>query len=158
MAGFTKKFDSVRQDWTTPRILFDKLNQEFNFEYDLAASKENALCPKFYDKLTDGLKQDWNGVCWLNCPYGDKNSKMVDWIKKSYAETQKNKDLTVVMLIPARTNCKWFADYIMKAAEIRFIIGRPKFGNCPHGLPQPLILVIFKQTNQETKYSPFYLI
>lgn len=158
MAGFTKKFDSVRQDWTTPRILFDKLNQEFNFKWDLAASKENTLCKNFYTKENNGLEKDWNGICWLNPPYGDKSSKMVDWIKKSYAETQKNKDLTVVMLIPARTNCKWFADYIMKAAEIRFIIGRPKFGNCLHGLPQPLILVIFKQTNQETKYSPFYLI
>lgn len=157
MAGFTKKFDSVRQDWTTPKVLFDKLNQEFNFEWDLAASAGNKLCKNFYTKENDGLTKDWNGIAWLNPPFGCKSSKMIDWIKKSYNETQKNSNLTVVMLIPARTNCKWFADYIMKAAEVRFIIGRPKFGNCIHGLPQPLLLAVFKQTNQPTKYSPFYL-
>lgn len=157
MAGFAKKFDSIKQDWTTPRILFDKLNQEFNFEWDLAASEENALCKNFYTKENDGLTKDWDGIAWLNCPYGDKNSKMVDWIKKAYYETQKNPNLTVVMLIPNRSNNQWWANYVMKAAEIRFIIGRPKFGDCTMGLPQPLCIPVFRQTNETTKYSPFYL-
>ena len=34
MANFNNKFDSIRQDWDTPQLLFDKLNQEFNFEWD----------------------------------------------------------------------------------------------------------------------------
>jgi len=156
MAGFNKKFESIKQDWNTPRILFDKLNQEFNFEYDLAANAENALCKRFYSKESNGLKQSWGGVCWLNPPYGDKSSKMVDWIKKSYNDSQANPNLTVVMLIPARTNTKWFHNYCMKAAEIRFICGRPKFGDSKHGLPQPLILLVFKKSDN-TKFSSFYL-
>lgn len=156
MAGFNKKFDSIKQDWTTPKILFDKLNKEFNFEYDLAADKDNALCSKFYTKEDDGLKQNWSGICWLNPPYGDKSSKMVDWIKKAYLTTQENPELTVVMLIPARTNTKWFHNYCMKAAEVRFICGRPKFGDSKHGLPQPLILLVFKKSDN-TKFSSFYL-
>ncbi len=156
MAGFTKKFDSIKQDWTTPKILFNKLNQEFNFEYDLAADKNNALCAKFYTKDNDGLKQNWDGICWLNPPYGDKSSKMVDWIKKSYNDSQINPNLTVVMLIPARTNTKWFHNYCMKAAEVRFICGRPKFGDSKHGLPQPLILLVFKKSDK-TKFSSFNL-
>ena len=157
MATFTNKFDSIKQKWNTPKELFDRLNKEFNFEYDLAAESDNTLCSEFYSKEQDGLKQKWSGICWLNPPYGDKTSKMVDWIKKSYNDTQANPNLTVVMLIPARTNTKWFANYCMKAAEIRFIIGRPKFGDCIHGLPQPLLLVVFHQTKENTKYSSFIL-
>ena len=156
MAFFKNKFDSIKQDWNTPKSLFDKLNDEFNFKWDLAATKENSLCSKYYTKETDGLKQEWVGVCWLNPPYGDKSSKMVDWIKKAHQSTQENPDLTVVMLIPARTNTKWWANYIMKSAEIRFIVGRPKFGDSKHGLPQPLVLVIFKKS-EYTKFSSFYL-
>lgn len=157
MANFTNKFSSVRQDWTTPRVLFDKLNQEFNFEWDLAASPENALCKNFYTQENDGLKQNWNGICWLNPPYGDKQSKMVDWIKKAYNSTQENENLTVVMLIPARTNTKWFHSFCLKSAELKFICGRPKFGDSLHGLPQPLVFVVFKKTSENTKFSSFYL-
>ncbi len=156
MAQFSKKFDSIRQDWNTPKILFDKVNEEFNFEWDLAADKDNALCDKFYDKEKDGLKQNWDGVCWLNPPFGDKSSKMVDWIKKAYNDSQANTNLTVVMLIPARTNTKWFHLYCMKAAELKFICGRPKFGDNKHGLPQPLILVVFKKSDG-IKFSSFNL-
>ena len=156
MATFNNKFDSIKQDWNTPRSLFDKLNQEFRFSCDLAASKENALCSKFYDQGKDGLSQKWDGVCWLNPPYGDKSSKMVNWIKKAYNDSRSNPNLIVVMLIPARTNTKWFHEYCMKAAEIRFICGRPKFGDSKHGLPQPLILLVFKQASI-TKFSSFYL-
>lgn len=156
MANFNNKFDSIRQDWDTPQSLFDKLNQEFNFEWDLAASDKNAKCPKFFTQKDDGLKQKWEGICWLNPPYGDKTSKMVDWIKKAYNDTQLNPNLTVVMLIPARTNTKWFHQFCMKACELKFIVGRPKFGDSKHGLPQPLILVVFRKSN-DTKFSSFNL-
>jgi phage N-6-adenine-methyltransferase len=152
MAGFTNKFDSVRQDWDTPDSVFLPLNEEFHFETDLAASPGNARAPKFFTKEQDGLKQKWDGVCWLNPPFGDKSSKMVDWIKKAWQDTQDNDNLTVVMLIPARTNTKWFHKYCMKAAEVRFICGRPKFGGATHGLPQPLVLIVFKKS-QQTKFG-----
>lgn len=156
MASFNKKFDSIKQDWNTPIDLFKKLDDEFHFEYDLAANSENALCSKFYNKDDNGLAQKWHGICWLNPPYGDKSSKMVDWIKKAYSDSRINSNLTVVMLIPARTNTRWFHNYCMKATEIRFICGRPKFGDNKHGLPQPLILVIFKK-GKSIKFSSFYL-
>lgn len=156
MAGFTGKFTSTRQDWNTPKSLFEPLNAEFKFTVDLAASTENALAPKFYTKELDGLKQPWEGVCWLNPPFGDKSSKMVDWIKRAYMQSQRNPDLTVVMLIPARTNTRWFHQYCMKAAEVRFICGRPKFGGATHGLPQPLVLIVFKKSSQ-TKFTSQYL-
>ena len=49
------------------------------------------------------------------------------------------------MLIPARTDTKWFHEYIYNKAgvEIRFIKGRLKFGNSKSGAPFPSMLVVF---------------
>ena len=54
-------FSSKRQDWTTPKYLFDELNKEFNFTLDPCCSINTAKCKKFYTLKEDGLKQDWGG-------------------------------------------------------------------------------------------------
>lgn len=156
MAKFTNKFTSIKQDWETPINLFQKLNSEFLFNFDLAASNSNFKCKNYFSINDNSLKQDWNGICWLNPPYGDKKSKLSDWCKKAYLESVRNDKLIVVMLIPARTNTKWFHDYCMKASELRFICGRPKFGGADHGLPQPLVIVVF-QKNKPLKVSSYYI-
>ena len=143
MAGFNNKFESTRQDWTTPQELFDVIDHEFNFTLDGAADKDNSKCKKFLSKEDDSLTCVWGGnVVWLNPPYGSKTSKLSDWIKKAYVESLSG--TTVVCLIPARTNTNWFHDYCLKYGEVRFIKGRPKFGGATHGLPQPLCYVIFR--------------
>lgn len=144
MGNFTGKFESRKQEWTTPQDLFDVLNQEFKFTFDLAADQTNTKCTKFYNEKDDALKQEWKGICWLNPPYGSKKYKLENWIKKAASEVNKH-DSTVVMLIPARTNTKWWHTYCMTAFEVRFICGRPKFGGATHGLPQPLALIVFKK-------------
>lgn len=153
MANFFGKFESKKQEWATPQDLFDQLNEEFKFTLDLAASPEDAKCPNYYTKEIDGLAQDWNGMCWLNPPYGSKEYKLENWIKKAYHSTQSNNECIVVMLIPARTNTRWWHNYCMNAAEVKFICGRPKFGNAKHGLPQPLAIIVFKQHDGNTKFS-----
>lgn len=156
MAFFKNKFDSIKQDWNTPKNLFNKINQEFNFTCDLSASADNTLCEKYFTREDNALSKKWEGICWCNPPYGDKDYKMVDFIKKAYNDTQNDPNLTVVMLIPARTNTKWFHDYCLKSNEVKFICGRPKFGDSKHGLPQPLIIVVFKKSDA-TKFSSFYI-
>jgi len=49
-----------------------------------------------------------------------------------------------VMLLPARTDTKWFHEYIYGKAEIRFIKGRLKFGGCKNPAPFPSMVVIWK--------------
>lgn len=143
MAGFEKKFESAKQDWTTPDDLFNPINAEFNFTLDAAADAANARAPKFFTAESDGLAQDWGDhTVWLNPPYGERSGRISDWIKKAFLASCDG--ATVVMLIPARTNTNWFHDYCLKYGEVRFIRGRPKFGNATHGLPQPLCLVIFR--------------
>jgi phage N-6-adenine-methyltransferase len=154
MALFARKFESAKQDWTTPQEMFDRLDAEFHFDVDLAANATNAKCLEFYTENDNTLNITWDGIGWLNPPYGATAGKLSDWVKKSYNETRK-KSCTVVMLIPARTNTRWFHDYCMKADELRFLRGRPKFGDAKHGLPQPLVLVVFRVTNTEPRLTSF---
>lgn len=140
MANFDRnRFASAKEDWQTPQDEFDKLNAEFHFTLDVAASAENAKCACYFTKEQDALKQDWRGVCWMNPPYG---IHLYKWIEKAYTESQKG--ATVVCYIPARTNTNWFHDYCLGKGEVRFVRGRPKFVGAKHGLPQPIAIVIFR--------------
>lgn len=49
----------------------------------------------------------------------------------------------VVMLLPARTDTRWFHEYIYNKAETRFIKGRLKFGG-KNAAPFPSMIVVFR--------------
>ena len=52
------------------------------------------------------------------------------------------------MLIPARTDTKWFHDYIYGKQEVRFLPGRLKFGGATTAAPFPSMIVIFDNRNE----------
>lgn len=131
-------FSSASVLWETPQDLFNALSEEFHFSLDVCALPENAKCSKFYTPQDNGLLQPWEGTCWCNPPYGRDVGK---WVKKAYESAING--ATVVMLLPARTDTRWFHDYIWGYAEIRFIKGRLKFGNAVNPAPLPSMLVVF---------------
>lgn len=133
-------FSSKDHTWETPIEFFEKVDKEFNFNIDVCAVSETAKCKKYYTPEVDGLTQEWKGTCWMNPPYG---REIVKWIEKAYKESIKG--ATVVCLIPARTDTKYWHDYIFPyAAEIRFIKGRLKFGKSKNTAPFPSALIVFK--------------
>jgi phage N-6-adenine-methyltransferase len=138
-------FSSKSNDWATPQSFFDKLNNIFGpFTLDAAASADNHKVSKYFTEADDSLIQDWSGhTVFLNPPYG---RALKDWVKKSYEEGQKD-NTTVVMLIPARTDTKYWHDYVMKADEIRFVRGRIKFGDETNSAPFPSAVVVFRQSS-----------
>lgn len=131
-------FSSKTDLWETPKDLFDKLNEEFHFALDVCATPENAKCEEFYTKEQDGLKQPWKGTVWCNPPYG---RQIGEWVRRAFLASVSGS--TVVMLLPARTDTKWFHEYIYGKAEIRFIRGRLKFGGSKNSAPFPSMVVIF---------------
>ena len=135
-------FSSAKCEWETPQDLFDKLNQEFKFTLDVCALPENAKCDQFYTPEDDGLLQPWDGVCWMNPPYG---RTIRHWIEKAY--TSSLKGVTVVCLLPARTDTRWFHEYC-KYGKITFIKGRLKFGGCKNNAPFPSMIVVFVKNVQ----------
>ena len=138
-------FSSKKSDWATPQDFFDKLNEEFHFTLDVAATQENAKCEKYFTEQEDGLSQTWEGTVWCNPPYCRQTGK---WVKKAYEESQAG-HCTVVMLLPCRPDVSWFHDYVLGKAEIRFIRGRLKFGGSKNSAPFPSMIVIFRRITHE---------
>lgn len=134
-------FSSATDNWETPQDFFDKLNAEFHFDLDVCADEINHKCDKYYTKQQDGLTMPWKGIVWCNPPYG---REIWSWVRKALFASVGG--ATVVMLIPARTDTKWFHDYIYKRdnVEVRFVKGRLKFGNSKNSAPFPSMVVVFK--------------
>lgn len=132
-------FSSATDLWATPQDFFDRLDAEFGFTLDACALQENAKCARFYSPLEDGLKQNWAGTVWCNPPYG---RQIGAWVEK--ARYSAVGGTVVVLLLPARTDTRWFHDHIAGRAEIRFVRGRLKFGGSKNSAPFPSMVCIFR--------------
>ena len=106
-----------KDDWATPKTLYDELNYEFNFDFD--------PCPYQHDLSEwDGLEIDWKQRNFINPPYSRKLKEL--FILKAISESKKGK--LCVMLLPVSTSTKIFHEHILpNQKEIRFIKGRIKF-------------------------------
>lgn len=132
-------FSSKTDLWATPPALFATLNSRFAFDLDVCAVPENAKCSRYFTPDQDGLKQDWSGTCWMNPPYGRHIGK---WVQKAYHSAHAG--AIVVCLLPARTDTRWWHDYVTKAAKVEFLKGRLKFGGGHASAPFPSAVVIFR--------------
>ena len=129
----------------TPKYLFDKISSIFNFSLDVCALPENAKCENYYTPKDDGLSKPWRGGVWCNPPYGREISS---WVKKAYEESQKEYNSFVLMLLPARTDTKWWWDWVQGKATLFFIKGRVKFGDHNVGAPFPSVLALYMKDFQ----------
>ena len=109
-------------NWETPKAFYDKLNEEFNFDYD--------PCPLNTEEITDetdGLNpaNKWGKRNFVNPPYSRKLKEK--FVHRAVLESSTN-GKTCVMLLPVSTSTKLFHEVIQpNAKEIRFIKGRIKF-------------------------------
>lgn len=135
-------FSSESGNWATPQEFFDKLNEEFHFTLDPCADDFNHKCERYYTKEQDGLAQDWSGESvFCNPPYGRDVPK---WVRKCFEEVYSGRCRLAVMLLHARTDTRWFHDYIYHRAEVRFVKGRLKFGGQKQNAPFPSMVVVFR--------------
>lgn len=130
-------FSSRSDEWSTPQALFDKYDAIYHFDTDVCALPENAKCQKYYTPKIDGLAQTWSGTCWCNPPYG---RGLYRWVEKAAMS-----NATVVMLLPARTDTRWFHDFCLPYGKIEYIKGRLKFNGHKNSAPFPSMVVIFER-------------
>jgi len=143
MRGRDTIFSNNSDEWETPQDLFDELNEEFHFDLDPCCTAENHKCETYFTLENNGLTKNWGGYrVWCNPPY----SEIDKWVEKAYRETR-NDNTLVVLLIPSRTDTRYFHNYIYQRTEIRFIKGRLKFGDSKNSAPFPSMLVIFRGAN-----------
>ena len=103
-------------NWATPKEFHDKLNEEFQFDFD--------PCPLNHDMSWDGLEAEWGKSNYVNPPYSRELKEA--FVKKAVLESKKGK--VCVMLLPVSTSTKLFHDWIKpNAKEIRFVRGGIKF-------------------------------
>ena len=77
---------------------------------------------------------------FCNPPYG---KPIKDFVLKAAYEIQHNATV-IVMLLPARTDTRWFHDYLYNKPNvaIRFLRGRLKFGGRKDNAPFPNMIVV----------------
>lgn len=123
---------SGNDEISTPRWLFNRLNESFAFDYDAFASHENHLLPTYstiggtyvegehlIDK--DGLVLSWSGRrVWLNPPY----SILLPVITKCVLE--RNEAAIIVALVKVDTSTRWW-QLLERHAHIDFLPKRVKF-------------------------------
>lgn len=129
----SKTPESIRDLWRTPKALFDYYDRRFNFQCDLAASNDNALCDVYcteYDNAFTCDAEDFDGSVWCNPPY----SNIMPWVNLC-SDISKWSNVPVVMLIPADTSVKWFKLAFENCTECHFISGRIAFINEETGKP-----------------------
>jgi len=104
-------------NWKTPKELYDKLNEEFNFDFDPCPYSEA-------EPLFDGLSISWGKSNFINPPYSRKLKDA--FVKKAIEESRKGK--LCVLLLPVSTSTILFHEYILpNKKEIRFLKGRVSF-------------------------------
>jgi len=123
-----------RNDWRTPRALWDTLHTEYRFNLDAAADVQNTKCWRYFDgsEGRDALKRDWFSPDLLaedvrafgNPPYSPKGS-VEDWLTK--AIEQASHGVFSVFLVPMATSVAWFNDRVIPYAEWHSFLGRIQF-------------------------------
>lgn len=108
-----------KDEWLTPPYIFEAL-QPFDLDVCQPISPPWLIAPKGYNKLDDGLNQDWEGFVWCNPPYGGQTHR---WLSKM---AQHNNGIA---LIASRTDSETFHDFVFPARAILFIKGRLSFYN-----------------------------
>jgi phage N-6-adenine-methyltransferase len=153
MKGHATLFSKASDEWATPQWLFDQLNKEFGFDIDAAATMENK---KLRFHFSDALDRTWYDPeyhmvrFFLNPPH----SLIKQFMKKAYEESLKG--AVVVCLIPCRTDTRYWHEYVMKAHEIRLILGRLKFGDSKNSAPFPSCVVVFDHDKYDKNNDPIF--
>lgn len=140
MKPYVQRNKNASDEYPTPDVIFRKLDDEFHFDLDPCATEDNHKCDTYFTEKEDGLRHSWGGYrVFCNPPY----SNIKAWVEKAYRESRKDNTL-VVLFIPARTDTKYFHDFIYGRSEIRFIKGRMRFLEDGPPAPFPSMVVIFR--------------
>jgi phage N-6-adenine-methyltransferase len=113
-------FSSESCEWGTPRNLLAALDRLFGpFELDPCARLEAfAKAPRWYTPRQNGLVQPWDGNAFCNPPWS-RADPVDPWVEKAAAS-----QYPATLLVPARTDTRWFQTVVYRAAVIVLISGR----------------------------------
>ena len=124
-----------RQNWRTPRVLFNKLNERWHFTMDGASELDNALLPK---ASTVEYPLSWDSErVFCNPPWSNI---------RPFLDLSKTAECAV-FLVPARTNSRWFHHALALGAQPVYFLGKPRFEGAPFNSPVDCLLLVFGGKN-----------
>jgi hypothetical protein len=124
-----------KQDRRTPRPFFDKLHSEFCFTLDGAATKCNALLPRYSSSRNP---KKWKGErVFCNPPWAEI---------PPFIELAATADLAV-LLVPARVNAKWFHRALALGGRPVYWQGKLSFGG-PWNSPVDCLILLFRSSGK----------
>lgn len=143
---------SAHEAWETPHWLLERLHGVFGrFDLDPCSSTRDRRIARvkastYFIHEDDGLSLPWMGTVFVNPPYG---RQLRHWISKSRSEVESGRVATVVCLVPARTDTRWWHDDIAGKATVFFLRGRLSFGDGTQPAPFPSALIVWGSTVEQ---------
>ncbi|MFQ5464211.1 MAG: DNA N-6-adenine-methyltransferase [Phycisphaerae bacterium] len=137
---------STGMTWQTPAELLEILYAAFGiFDLDPCSPVANRSAAPvkahvYYTEADDGLSIPWHGTVYVNPPYG---RSLKSWVAKAEAEVRCGNARTVVALIPARTDTRYWHQHIAGTATVFFLRGRLTFGSADAAAPFPSALALW---------------
>jgi phage N-6-adenine-methyltransferase len=140
----------MNDEWETPDELFEVLDREFDFGFDLCANILNARCPDYTDDVAeyvDSYSGEEHGQYWMNPPYS--RSKIGTCMKAAWDLAQMGK--YVVCLVRDDPSARWYQNYVDgKATEVRRLKHRVKFKGAEDSYNFPCCVVVYRDNTEGT--------
>jgi len=133
MSSYLQKHNKIMysDNWYTPKTIYEKFMIEGYHDPCPLFGEDVILRDSLFGEMTNINKK-----MFINPPYSNLG-EWVDWTLKNYVKYNKN----VTLLVPARTDSKWFHKLLNHDCDLEFIKGRLKFGGSKTSAPFPSILV-----------------
>ncbi len=149
----------LKDEWRTLPSLYERLDREFKFQYDFAATKENALCENYFTKEKDALESEAWFFNYMSEPIGFLNppfSKVYDFLAKAteqieLARLNHGYGLICCLVKADAPETKWFRHHAIDE------FGRPKH-ELRYLWPRVPYVDIHGETRNMTKFPSMLII
>lgn len=111
-------------DWYTPPEIFDALGLTFDLDPCSPGAGHWVPARRIYTKADNGLTKPWEGLVWMNPPFGGRHGH-VPWLEKFLTHGNG------IGLVRAYTSADWFHDWAIRAETMLFPRGKTKFVPSP---------------------------
>ena len=129
-----------RYDHANKKLYLDK---HINLNVRLNSTKSKSLL--INDLTKSNQKKKGNYYFFINEEHKELlyGKDIINWVKKASEEYEKPYCKFVVMLLPARTDTRWFQEYVYNKAFLWFVDGRLKFGGSTTSAPFPSMVAVY---------------
>jgi hypothetical protein len=107
-------------DWYTPREYFPAIGLEYDLDPCSPGPGHWVPARKIYTRADDGLSQKWDGIVFMNSPFGGRFGQ-VPWLEKFFDHANG------IALVRAYTSSSWWHELMPRAHGILFPRGKTKF-------------------------------